>query len=227
MIAAAARARIGTSSQPACRGARRAAVSAPVPRRAPTRPPASARTRHREAHIRPADLHPVPPRPPQRRPPRERHVHRRRQMPRIRQPVRQHGRLEQPRIQLAHHLPRRDRRQIRRALMPALRPQCLPEREQHNRQPEQKRDHTQHQQRNLTAFPEMDPERAAQHGPPPSPGAFTAQHARATQPAREGNSSAHPARLALRTVSLAGSGAPGMSTRVAPGSYENCAVRRA
>jgi hypothetical protein len=84
----------------------------------------------------PADRHAVAARTAHRRSPYQGQVHPQRQMPRIRQPVRQHRRLEQPRILTC---PARHRRQIRRALMPALRPQRLPEREQHHRQPQQPR----------------------------------------------------------------------------------------
>jgi hypothetical protein len=45
---------------------------------------------------------------------------------RIRQTVCQKRRLEQPRIQLPHHLPRRHRRQVRRPLMAPFDPSACP-----------------------------------------------------------------------------------------------------
>ncbi len=103
----------------------------------------------RKTHIRHADLHPIAARAPDRRPPGESEIHRQRQMPRIRQPIRQHRRLEQARIQLAHHLPRRHRCQIRPALMLAPRPQRRPERKQHHCPHQQQEHHPEHQQRGL------------------------------------------------------------------------------
>jgi hypothetical protein len=67
-------------------------------------------------------------------------------MTRIWQAVREHRRLEQPRIQIAHHLRPGHRRQIHRPLMTPLRPKRLAEREKHHHAAEQQRHYHQHQQ---------------------------------------------------------------------------------
>jgi hypothetical protein len=54
-------------------------------------------------------------------------------MVRVGQPVLEHGRLEQTRVVAAHHLRRRNRRQVRRTLMLATRAQRLPKTEQRQR----------------------------------------------------------------------------------------------
>jgi hypothetical protein len=72
-----------------------------------------------------------------------------REVARVGRPVGQRGRLEQPRIEPTHDLPRRHRRQVRGPLMLSLRSQRLAEREQHKHAHQQRRRQPQQQQRRL------------------------------------------------------------------------------
>ena len=117
-------------------------------------------------HVPRSDRNPVAPPPANRGRARPREIDRQRQMPRIRQPVDQHRRLEQTRIQIAHHLRSRHRRQIRAALMLAPRPQRGPKRKQHHRTDQQQEHDPNQQQRRLAPLLQKPAPRPARHDPP-------------------------------------------------------------
>jgi len=70
-------------------------------------------------------------------------------------------RLEQTRIQIAHHLRSADRREVRGALVPPFRTERVPECEQHNRTGENRADNRRHHERRLAGL-------SAQVGGPPA-----------------------------------------------------------
>ena len=147
-ISAVARASIGTARARRPRSASRARAR----HHAPAPSPASARSR------RPGSSH--PPRSPRRRcgahhePPPRRTSARYTGSGRCRgfgNPFANTGGSNKPRIQIAHHLPRRHRRQIRRPLMLALRPSAEPN-ANNTTAAEQQRHHPEQQQRRLAAL---------------------------------------------------------------------------
>ena len=86
---------------------------------------------------------------------------------------REERRLEQPRVQLAHHLRSTHRGEIGRSLMAPLRAEGVPEREQDNGESEQDADGRDHHQRRLAARVAArsyaSNESMGRHGTPPSP----------------------------------------------------------
>jgi hypothetical protein len=107
-------------------------------------------------------------------------------MARVGQPAREQRRLEQSPVVGAHHLRRRDRRQIGRSLMAALGAQRLAERKQHHQDGEQSGHHPQQQQRSLPSltarFAQPPPLRC--HQPACRAAPVTAQRGRQTNPRR-------------------------------------------
>ena len=71
------------------------------------------------------------------------------EMPRVRDVRLNEGRLEEARVEVAHHLGGADRREIGGALVPPLSAECVAESEQHDRPGEQHTDDREHHQRRL------------------------------------------------------------------------------